>query len=96
MNARKPIAFAAAMLITAANLYGIATYTSAATGAMNTTDRATTEVIQTLPTINVHPTREQLQEVLHGGSEPTSSIATPVGNTSMPYYSFAADTAAGA
>jgi hypothetical protein len=91
MNARKPIAFAAAMLITAANMYGIATYSSAATGTRNTTDRATTDVIHTLPTINVHPTRDQLRQILNEGSKPTGAAATQVGNASMPYYSFAAD-----
>jgi hypothetical protein len=42
-------------------------------------------VIQTLPTLHVYPTREQLRQ-LHDGQ---SSVSLP--NPNMPYYSFAND-----
>lgn len=93
MNARKPIALVAAMLITAAGLAGIATYSNAAADAarQNVPVAASTgtAVIFTLPAINVYPTREQLRE-LHKGDK-QGSAATSANDSRMPFYSFAND-----
>jgi hypothetical protein len=48
---------------------------------------ASTQIIRTLPAINVHPTPAQLRE-LNGDK----AGATPA-NLRMPYYSFASDSA---
>ncbi|HJP97320.1 MAG TPA: hypothetical protein VJ862_02045 [Rhodanobacteraceae bacterium] len=92
MNARKPIAFFAAMLITAAGMAGIATYSNAAADAarqnapMSASAEAT--IIPTLPAINVYPTREQLRQ-LRG--DKAGSPATSAADYRMPFYSFASD-----
>lgn len=91
MNARKSIAFVAAMLITAAGMAGIANYSNAAADAarqnMPVSASVDSTVIRTLPTIHVYPTREQLRELR--GDKGASSASTAV--SSMPFYSFASD-----
>jgi hypothetical protein len=93
MNARKPIALVAAMLITAAGMAGIATYSNAAADAArrDAPMAASTgaAVIPTLPAINVYPTREQLRE-LHKGDK-AGSAAVSAADHRMPFYSFAND-----
>ena len=87
MNVQKSAAIVAAMLITAAGMSAIASYSNAAVASANRGAAASTAVIRTLPTINVHPTPEQIRE-LHGnraGAAPAS--------LRMPYYSFASDSA---
>lgn len=87
MNAQKSIAFVAALLITTAGMYGIVNITDATLGANPAAINATTDTIPTLPTLHVHPTAEQLRQ-LRGGE----AVVTPT-NASMPYYSFANNTA---
>ncbi|HEX5961084.1 MAG TPA: hypothetical protein VFY97_07545 [Rhodanobacteraceae bacterium] len=85
MNVQKSLAVLAAMLITAAGIAGIAGYSNAAASSVNRAMNASTTVIRTLPTMNVHPSKAQLQE-LHNdkaGAAPAS--------LRMPYYSFASD-----
>ena len=92
MNARKPIALFAAMLITAAGMAGIATYSNAAADAarQNVPVAASTgTAILTLPAINVYPTREQLREL--GKDHKAGSTTTSAAGDSMPFYSFAND-----
>jgi hypothetical protein len=87
MNVQKSAAIVAAMLITAAGISAIASYSNAAVASANRGADASTAVIPTLPTVNVHPTPEQIRE-LHGnraGAAPAS--------LRMPYYSFASDSA---
>ncbi|HET7931644.1 MAG TPA: hypothetical protein VFL63_09710 [Rhodanobacteraceae bacterium] len=91
MNTQKVIAFAAAMAITAANLWGIAAYTNAVVRNSQAATRATTEVIKTLPAIEVTPSAEQRRELRKEGGK-ADQAATTSGTAMMPYYSFAADT----
>ena len=95
MNARKSIAVAAAMLITAAGMAGIANYSNAAADASQAAINATaTTVIATLPTIEVTPSSAQLRE-LHKQGEKGGSASAPSARASatMPYYSFASSEA---
>jgi hypothetical protein len=89
MNARKSIAFVAAMLITAAGMAGIANYSNAAADAarqdMPVSASVDTQAIRTLPTINVYPSREQLRELRGDKAGPSASTA----DGGMPFYSFA-------
>ncbi|HEY9112749.1 MAG TPA: hypothetical protein VIM92_13375 [Rhodanobacteraceae bacterium] len=92
MNARKSIAAAAAMLITAAGMAAIANYSNAAADSSRAATNATAAtVIATLPTIEVTPSSAQLRQ-LHkqqgqrGGS---ASVSPARADASMPYYSFA-------
>jgi hypothetical protein len=87
MNAQKPVAVVAAMLITAAGMAGIVNYTNAAASSANRGINATTQVIPTLPTVNVHPSSEQMRELR--GDQAGAAAA----NLRMPYYSFASDSA---
>lgn len=87
MNVQKSAAIVAAMLITAAGMTAIASYSNAAVASANRGADASTTVIRTLPTVNVRPTPEQIRE-LHNdraGAAPAS--------LRMPYYSFASDSA---
>lgn len=92
MNTRKSIALVTAMLITAAGMAGIANYSNAAADAarqiMPVEASVGTSAIQTLPTINVYPTREQLRE-LRGDKAHSGSMSAA--DTRMPFYSFASD-----
>ncbi|MGH8114267.1 MAG: hypothetical protein ACREPS_04330 [Rhodanobacteraceae bacterium] len=90
MNTRKPIALVAAMLITAAGMTGIANYSNAAADAarQNTPVEASAGATRILPTINVSPTREQLQELRGDKADPGSTSAA---DSRMPFYSFAND-----
>jgi hypothetical protein len=86
MNIQKPAAIAAAMLITAAGMAAIASYSNAAmASATRQGADASTAVIRTLPAVNVHPTREQIRE-LH-----EDKVGAAPANLRMPYYSFASD-----
>lgn len=91
MNTQKIIAFAAALAITAANLWGIAAYTDAVARNSQAHVRATTQVIKTLPAIEVTPSAEQRRELREENNK-GDSAATASGAAMMPYYSFAADT----
>ena len=96
MNARKPVALIAAMLITATGMAGIATYSNAAADAARQNAPVAASMgtaIFTLPAINVYPTREQLRE-LHKGDKADSAATSPT-DSRMPFYSFA-DAAVGA
>lgn len=87
MNVQKSVAVVAAMLITAAGMAAIANYSNAAVSSAQRGMNASTQIIRTLPAINVHPTPAQLRE-LNGDK----AGATPA-NLRMPYYSFASDSA---
>ena len=87
MNVQKSVAVVAAMLITAAGMAAIASYSNAAASGAQRGINATSEVIPTLPTINVHPSKEEMRE-LRGDQ----AGAAPA-NLRMPYYSFASETA---
>ncbi|MGH8182243.1 MAG: hypothetical protein ACREPH_01120 [Rhodanobacteraceae bacterium] len=86
MNVQKSVAIAAAMLITAAGMSGIASYSNMIANGNRGID-ASTQAIKTLPTINVHPSAEQMRELRgnQAGAAPAS--------LRMPYYSFASDSA---
>ena len=93
MNARKSIAVAVAMLITAAGMAGIANYSNAAADSSRAAINATAvPVITTLPTIEVTPSRAQLRE-LHRQGEKGGSASSASMDTTMPYYSFASSEA---
>ncbi|HEX7371034.1 MAG TPA: hypothetical protein VF284_12220 [Rhodanobacteraceae bacterium] len=87
MYARKPIALFTAMLITAAGIAGIASYSNLAVNGAQHSINATADAITTLPTINVSPSKEQLRE-LH-----KDQAGVAPANIRMPYYSFASDSA---
>ncbi|TAN03934.1 MAG: hypothetical protein EPN36_11035 [Rhodanobacteraceae bacterium] len=89
MNVQKSVAVFAAMLITAAGMGGISSYSNMVASG-NRGINASSQVIKTLPTIHVHPTKEQMLE-LRGNQ----AGAAPA-NLRMPYYSFASDDSAGA
>ena len=89
MNVQKSVAVFAAMLITAAGMSGIASYSNTVANG-NRSINAGAEVIKTLPTIHVHPTKEQMREL-----QGTQAGAAPA-NLRMPYYSFASDDSTGA
>ena len=93
MNTRKSIAIVAAMLITAAGMTGIANYSNAAAAeSARNPGQASVQVIKTLPTIKVTPTREQLRQLRDEGVIGGAAAATDT-NARMPYYSFASDAA---
>lgn len=92
MNTQKVVAFVAAMAITAANLYGIAAYTNSLTRAAQQKAATINRPIQTLPTIEVTPSADQLRQLRNEGNAPDGSAAATSGAAMMPYYSFAADT----
>jgi hypothetical protein len=86
MNTQKSIAVVFAMLITAAGMAGIVNYTNAAASSLQRGGiDATTQVIRTLPTLDVHPSIEQIRK-LH--EERAGSVPA---NLRMPFYSFASD-----
>lgn len=85
MNVQKPAAIVAAMLITAAGMAAIASYSNVAIA--NRGADASAAVIHTLPTVNVHPTPEQIRK-LHA-----DQAGAAQSNAQMPYYSFANDSA---
>jgi hypothetical protein len=87
MNVQKSAAIAAAMLITAAGMSAIATYSNAAAASAGRGTDASAAVIRTLPTMNVHPTPEQIRQL-----RDNQSGAAPA-SLRMPYYSFASDSA---
>jgi|SwirhisoilCB1_FD_contig_111_448682_length_1405_multi_4_in_0_out_0_3 hypothetical protein len=87
MNVQKPAAIVAAMLITAAGMSAIASYSNAAAASANRGTDASATIIRTLPTVNVHPTPEQIREL-----RDNRAGATPA-SLRMPYYSFASDSA---
>jgi hypothetical protein len=85
MNVQKSAAIVAAMLITAAGMTAIASYSNAAVASANCGANASTTVIRTLPTVNVHPTPEQIRE-LRG-----NKVGAVPASLRMPYYSFASE-----
>ena len=88
MNVQKSAAIVAAMLITAEGMSAIASYSNAAVASANRSAAASiTPAIRTLPTVNVHPTPEQIREL-----RANQAGAAPA-HAQMPYYSFASDSA---
>jgi hypothetical protein len=87
MNVQKSAAIVAAMLITAAGMSAIASYSNAAAAASASRGDASATVIRTLPTVNVHPTPEQLRKVRE------DKVGAAPASLRMPYYSFASDSA---
>ena len=87
MNVQKSLAVIAAMLITAAGMVAIASYSNAAVAVSNRGTETSISTIRTLPTVNVRPTPQQLRELQgnQAGAAPAS--------LRMPYYSFASDSA---
>lgn len=89
MNVQKSVAIVAAMLITAAGMTGIVNYGNVAARAHQGIN-PTTEVIHTLPTVNVYPSKEQLRELRNSRAGAGSASGA------MPFYSFASSDDAGA
>jgi hypothetical protein len=85
MNIQKSAAIVAAMLITAAGMSAIASYSNAAAASAIHGANASTAAIRTLPTVNVHPTREQIRELRE------DKVGAVPASLRMPYYSFASD-----
>ncbi|HVX04367.1 MAG TPA: hypothetical protein VHA71_04510 [Rhodanobacteraceae bacterium] len=85
MNVQKSAVIVAAMLITAAGMAAIASYSNAAIASANRGANASATVIRTLPTVNVHPTPAQIRKL-----RANQAGAAPA-NAQMPYYSFASD-----
>ena len=97
MNVQKPVAIAAAMLITAAGMLGIVNYSNAAASVSSkaTINASAARPVTTLPTITVTPDPAVLRE-LHKTEAATpraTSAAASAHDASMPYYSFGADQA---
>ncbi|MEO7148537.1 MAG: hypothetical protein ABIY40_01145 [Rhodanobacteraceae bacterium] len=89
MNTSKTLTFAASFLISCAGVAGIRAWANAAAMQTMTAPDATLETIQTLPTITVRPTREQL-EVIRRASPIDAGVTTAGGMAlDMPYYLFA-------
>lgn len=84
MNIVKPLIILAAMSITAAGMAGIITYSNATAIGSHQGIKATNDVIQTLPTIHVYPSREQMRE-LHKARQEGAAPTDPT----MPFYSYA-------
>lgn len=91
MNATKPVAAIAAMLISFAGISAVMHYSNAAAAAAHSDIHAvqSTPAIITLPAIEVSPSPEQLRERAKPAPDGTASSA----RAQMPYYSFAADQA---
>lgn len=90
MNATKPVAAIAAMLISFAGIGAITQYSNAAAKATRTDIHAVDadRPITTLPAIEVVPSREQLRQL----SQPAGGgAAAATTGARMPYYSFAAE-----
>lgn len=86
MNVQKTLAIAAAMLITAAGMTGIAHYDNAAAASLQHAVQSA-PAIETLPAVNVYPEPAALRTPRH-----EQAGATPA-TLQMPYYSFASDAA---
>lgn len=89
MNATKPIAAIAALLISFAGLSAVTHYSNAAAALAQTDIHAVeaTPAITTLPAIEVVPSAAQLRETARPAHDGTASAT----RAPMPYYSFAAD-----
>lgn len=101
MNASKPLTLAASLLIASAGIAGIRAYANASANAvLPAAVGARSEVIQTLPTIIVRPSRADYERAFGGhaaGQVKGVETATLGGaDFGMPYYSFAAQPAVGA
>ncbi|HEU0276726.1 MAG TPA: hypothetical protein VFQ95_02725 [Rhodanobacteraceae bacterium] len=88
MNATKPVAAIAAMLISFAGIGAITHYSNAAANAARADIHAVdaNRPVTTLPAIEVVPSSAQLREL----SQPGGGAAATTG-AQMPYYSFAAE-----
>jgi len=77
MNIQKPLAIVCATLISAAGMYGIAnhTYVLIGSGAEQPAAATAVSTIRTLPTVNVHLTAAQLQELQQEGHAPAASAS---------------------
>ena len=87
MNVQKSVVVFAAMLITAAGMAAIASYSNAAVASANRGADASITTIRTLPTVNVRPTPEQIRELRE------NKVGAAPASLRMPYYSFASDSA---
>jgi hypothetical protein len=93
MDKNQIAAITGAFLIASAGVAGVRAWANASARATMELPSASAESIQTLPTITVHPTREQLQALRPKDAQAPSSGQTPGGGgfaMDMPYYSFGA------
>lgn len=95
MDKNQVIAIAGAFLVTTAGVVGVRAWADATATATLNTSAAKLEYIPTLSPIEVHPTREQLEQL--GKLQRTSRTQSMDGGDSgggvaldMPYYSFGA------
>ena len=95
MDKNQIIAIAGAFLITGAGVVGVRAWADWSASATLNASAAKLEYIQTLSPIEVHPTREQLEQP--GAPQPTSRTPSMDGGDpgggfalDMPYYSFGA------
>ncbi|MBS0432013.1 MAG: hypothetical protein JSS21_06365 [Proteobacteria bacterium] len=99
MNASKTLTFAASLLIASAGVAGIRAYANASAGRVLPAAVGTqTQTVQTLPTVEVRPTRAELEEAFGhsaGGSGSLGAATPGGGDFDMPYYSFAAKSVIG-
>jgi len=92
MNIRKTLTLAASFLIACAGVAGIRAWANAAATQTMAAPDAALETIQTLPTITVRPTQQQLDAARHGMPHGVTAEAAVSGGgiaLDMPYYSFA-------
>ncbi|HET9834895.1 MAG TPA: hypothetical protein VFP88_00905 [Rhodanobacteraceae bacterium] len=93
MDKNQIVAISGAFLIASAGVAGVRAWANASARAVMESPAASVGVIQTLPTITVRPTREQLQ-TLHPQASHESSSSSLLGGggfaMDMPYYSFGA------
>lgn len=85
MRAFQYTTFAAAILVSALSLAGIAHYSARATADVQRSNDATVTV---LPQVDVRPSREQIEQLRR---ERAQGNVTTANAPRMPYYSFAAD-----
>ncbi len=93
MDTNKLTAIIGAVLIASGAVAGIRAWANASAMETLSAPQAELEAIQTLPTVNVHPTQEQLQQIgLHRAKsqERVEGDTGPGGGVAMdmPYYSF--------
>ena len=96
MDTNKLTAIIGAVLIASGAVAGIRAWANASAGEMLLAPQAELEAVQTLPTITVRPTREQLEQlgISRRAAQPQAKAAdAQTGGgvaMDMPYYSFGA------
>ena len=95
MDTNKLTAIIGAVLIASGAVAGIRAWANASASETLLAPQAELEAVHTLPAINVHPTREQLEQVglsRHAQPQAKTGDAQTGGGVAldMPYYSFGA------